>query len=193
MFFYIIDSKEKDNNNIIKNCNDNGYGYILFDIYNRIFIKKVDGKFKVNQFSKFNSCFLFKTYLKKYDVVNSQIPIIIEELKKDILENIFEPLFEKDMNIPEKYYIYEKLKVTLDITKQLTNYSFIILTDLNDYKLIKYIYLEKDSYYDYQSKIIITSKNIKNIQSNYDIKLVAVLIPIKVKHSAYKKLKNQLV
>ena len=179
-FYYIIESNNKDNN-IIKNCKENGFGCILLDIQKNNFIKKSDCIFKVQNFSKFSSCFLFKSEIKINNKVDSQIPIIIEELKQETLENIFEPLFKTDINIPKDYYVNENLKVSLDIIKDLTNYSFIILTDLNNYKNIKFNCLTNTKYYNYETKEIVKVKNIVNIESKYNIKLIAVLVPIKVK------------
>lgn len=180
-YYYIIDYDDKDIN-ISQFCKDNKIGCLSFDIKKKIIKKENNFTFTISNFSKFSSCFIFKNEnFTIYKDINLETPVLLEEMKREKLDKIYKPLLQKDINIPDNYYIYKDLNVDIGLIKYLTNYSLLILCDRNNYNNIKYICITEDYYIDYISLKLINSRYVKI--SEYSIKLIAFLIPIQLRNS----------
>ena len=112
------------------------------------------------------------------DIANSidkEEPILFDKIKKDKLEKYYEPLFDKDINISENYYIYKNLKFDLNFYDQLTEYSFLIYVKENEFI---YIILNKYKILDSSADEI---KNIDDVDIDRDnLKLITFLIPMRL-------------
>lgn len=175
-FYYIIDESEHDNT--IKNeCEKNLINCYRFKIDKKIFNKVNNYNFFVNKFSKFNSCFILKSNTEvnedTVNLIDNEEPILFDKLKKEKLEKYYEPLFEKDMNLSDKYYLYNNLKFDLDFHKHLTEYSLLVFI-LDDE--VKYIIINEQNILDYSTG---EKKDIDKVNINRDnLKLITFLIPM---------------
>jgi len=176
--YYIIDG-DQPSETIIKECKTFSIQCHGFKIQKNIFNSFNDSEFKVSKFSKFNSCFILNSNINmNEDIANSidkEEPILFDKIKKDKLEKYYEPLFDKDINISENYYIYINLKFDLNFYDQLTEYSFLIYVKENEFI---YIILNKYKILDYSADEI---KNIDDVDIDRDnLKLIAFLIPMRL-------------
>ena len=184
IFYYIIDS-DKPDNTIIKECKKNSIGVYGFKIESNIFNILNNDLLALNKFSKFNSCFIFKSdaNLEKniINFIDSKEPILFDQIKSNKLKKYYKQLFYRDLSITDKFYLYEDLTLNFDLYKHLTNYAILIY--INDSKkVIQYIILNENKILDYISDEI---KDIKDIDGfdliKNDLRLVTFLIPMKLK------------
>ena len=136
----------------------------------------------LNRFSKFNSCFILNSISEIDNNIIEEIdekePNLFENIKKDILNKYFEPFFDKDISIPDNFYIYKDLILNLKIYKHLTNYALLItLNEINE--TIEYIVLNEKKVLDYTKGDIININDIQDFKNSF--RLIVFLIPMKLK------------
>ena len=176
--YYIIDG-DQPSQIIVQECKSFSIQCLGFKINKKTFNSFNDSEFKVDKFSKFNSCFILKSDININkdiaDSIDKEVPILFDKIIKDKLEKFYEPLFDKDLNISDNYYIYKNLQFDLNFCDYLTEYAFLIYMNEKEFK---YIILNKYKILDYSAEQI---KNIDDVDIDREnFKLITFLIPIRL-------------
>ena len=184
VFYFIIDSNEKDNT-IVKECKKNSIGVYGFNIQPKMFSIINKEKLIVSKFSKFNSCFIFKSNTNINNniitLIDSKEPILFKKINSDKIKKYYKPLFYKDLNISEDFYLYKDLKFKFDLYKHLNNYAFLIYINGSSQE-IQYIILSENKILDYYLNEVKDTKDIDKFDSiKCDLRLITFLIPMKLK------------
>ena len=180
-FYYIIDFEDQDNT-IKDKCNNYSIGCYGFNVSSKVLTSVNKCNLTLNRFSKFNSCFILNSISEIDNNIIEEIdekePNLFENIKKDILNKYFEPFFDKDISIPDNFYIYKDLILNLKIYKHLTNYALLItLNEINE--TIEYIVLNEKKVLDYTKGDIININDIQDFKNSF--RLIVFLIPMKLK------------
>ena len=184
VFYFIIDSNAKDNT-IVKECKKNSIGVYGFNIQPKMFSIINKEKLIVSKFSKFNSCFIFKSNTNINNniitLIDSKEPILFKKINSDKIKKYYKPLFYKDLNISEDFYLYKDLKFKFDLYKHLNNYAFLIYINGSSQE-IQYIILSENKILDYYLNEVKDTKDIDKFDSiKCDLRLITFLIPMKLK------------
>ena len=184
VFYYIIDLNEIDNT-IINECKKNSIGVYGFKIQPKMFSFINKDKLIVSKFSKFNSCFIFKSNTNINNniitLIDSKEPILFKKINSDKIKKYYKPLFYKDLNISKDFYLYKDIKFSFDLYKHLTNYAFFIYVN-DSSQDIQYIILSENKVLDYCLNEV---KDINDVDTfeliKCDLRLITFLIPMKLK------------
>ena len=176
-FYYIMDL-DKPDNNIKEECFKYSIGCYGYSIKQSLLQKINYFNFSINKFSKFNSCFLLKNDNEGIGKsINEEEPTIFKKIEKDKLEKYFEPILDKDIQIADNYYIYNKIRCDLQILNNLTNFTLLI--SLDGKEDIQYIILDENKILDYSLNKV--NKINEIIINNNNLRLIVFLIPMKLK------------
>ena len=175
-YYYIIDAKKPDKD-IVNLCKQYSLGCLGFNIEVKAFNSINNSDFNISRFSKFNSSFILK---ENVDMISNSIdneePVLYEKIDKKKMKKFFEPLFKRDISIPDYYYIYNNLELNLDIINKLTNYSLLISLDELGQN-VKYIFLNEKLAIEYDSENVVNINS--TITNNNNLKLISFLVAIK--------------
>ena len=118
-YYYIIDAKKPDKD-IVNLCKEYSLGCLGFNIEVKVFNSINNSDFNTSRFSKFNSSFILKENVDKIsNSIDNEEPVLYKKIDKNKMKKFFEPLFKRDISIPDYYYIYNNLELNLDIINKL--------------------------------------------------------------------------